>query len=249
MDLLTPERLAAGYVVVLPGIDGKSWLNRGIVPGLVEAGVPFGIEFYDWTWGFWWLLKNLRDSARHEEQSRVVAGKIEAYRRGHPTQPVFVMGHSAGGAMTLLSLAKLPDDVRVTAGILLAPAISPQYDVRHALVHTERGVWNFSSWGDLVYLGALTTLCGTVDGQHGLAAGAKGFAPEVRTAASAKAFPPLHETPWERSMLRHGNRGGHFGCIGRRFVRERVGPLVLGARAGGGGESAEREALAGERRG
>jgi hypothetical protein len=57
---LEPERLERGYVIVLPGIEGRSFLNRGIAAGLSDAGVPYGIEIYDWTDGPLWGIYNLR---------------------------------------------------------------------------------------------------------------------------------------------------------------------------------------------
>ena len=107
-NLMTPERLSQGYVIVLPGIEGRSFLNRSIVRGLVAANVPYAIEIHDWTYGPLGYFCNLRDKRRHRSQADEIAGKIVRYRETHPRQPVYLVGHSGGGAMTLFTLERLP---------------------------------------------------------------------------------------------------------------------------------------------
>lgn len=231
-DLMAPDRLRQGYVIVLPGVEGRSFLNRSIVRGLVAAGVPCGIEIHDWTLGLWAYFRNLRDSRRHQQQAREIAAKIVAYRERHPDRPVYLIGHSGGGALTLFTLEQLPQSIAVTGGILLVPALSPAYDYSRALERTTRGLWNFSSRGDFLIVGLGTLLCGTCDGKHSLSAGMLGFSfrrPADRVPEAGR--PVLHEVPYRLSMLRHGNLGGHFTLVNPAFVRHWVGPIVLGGEA------------------
>ncbi len=230
-DLMAPERLDRGYVIVLPGIEGRSLLNRSIVRGLVSANIPYGIEIHDWTYGPLAYFWNLRDRRRHRAQAEEIAAKLTRYRQAHPTAPVYLIGHSGGGAMTLFTLERLPDTVTISGGIMLMPAISPSYDVAPALAHTTRGLWNFSSWGDAVFVGLGTALCGTCDGKHRLSAGMVGFSSPRRTAddSSRDGQPRLHEMPYRPAMLRDGNLGGHFSPVNPRFVRRWVAPIVLGS--------------------
>jgi pimeloyl-ACP methyl ester carboxylesterase len=228
-DLMTPQRCAAGYVIILPGIEGYSWWNRGIRRGLVMAGVPFAMEIHDWTYGRPWWLWNLRDTRRHAAEAARLAAKIIDYRREHPQQPVFLVGHSAGGAMTLFTLERLPEEVRITAGILCVPAISPGYDVRPALARTDRGLWHYCSWADVFFLGLGTTLFGTCDGMHLPGAGMLGLAHAAAPpeADSAGSVPPLHQIRFEPRMLRQFNLAGHFGPVNPLFVREWIAPILL----------------------
>lgn len=219
----TPERRDAGLVLVLPGIDGLSWCTRGVVRGLAEAGVPYALEIHDWTFGILWALRNLRDSRRHQAHAEILADKIVSYQAEHPGCPVYMMGHSAGGAMTMLTLEKLPPESRIEAGILLAPALSPSFDCRPALAHTTRGVWNFHAWGDVGFLGALTTIFGTVDGRHIPSAGLVGFR---EPGGPVDSGPKLHQIPYQFSMLKQHNLAGHFGCVNYRFARDWVAPLL-----------------------
>ena len=215
---LEPERLEQGYVIVLPGIEGHSLLNRGIAAGLVDAGLPYGVEIYDWTEGPLWAVYNLRSRKLHARQAAIIRDKILSYRRQYPGRPVYLVGHSGGGALSLLTAESLPEGSGVTGIVLIVPAISPRYPLHAALAKVDRGIWNYRSYGDCVYLGALTTLFGTVDGRHVPAAGAVGF--------SKPLDPRVHEIPFEISMLRDWNTGGHLTCTNRTFVRKWIAPIL-----------------------
>lgn len=230
MDLLSPERLAQGYVIVLPGIEGHSLWNRSIVHGLVDAGIPYGIEIYDWTWSHAFPPINLRYGGNHRSQSDRIAEKITAYRRQHPIAPLYLIGHSGGGAMTLFTLSKLPAGVTATGGILLGPAVSPVFDLQPAMGKTTRGLWNFASVFDAVFLAFGTTLFGTCDGHHRISAGCLGFQQTEPAPAppEPQAEPYYREIPYRFEMMRHLNLGGHFGYVNRRFVASWLAPILLG---------------------
>jgi pimeloyl-ACP methyl ester carboxylesterase len=239
---LTPERLAHGHVIVLPGIEGYSRWNRRIVRGLLSAGVPFGIEIHDWTLGRLLAPWSLRAARRHREQAELIAQKVAASRQARPQAPVWLIGHSGGGALAVLALERLPPPLRAEGAILLAPAISPGYDLRRALQATRRGLWNYSSWGDAFFLIFGTLLLGTLDGRHTIAAGACGFRPprpdpttEPQLAfSSAEPRSRLTEVRWRPAMIRQGHLGGHFGAVHPRFVRDWIAPILM---ADDGGET------------
>lgn len=213
-----------GLIIVLPGIDGWSLFNRGIAPGLRAGGVTCDIQFFDWTRGFLHMLGNLRDPLLHEEQAALLAERIVMYRQSHPHSPLWLIGHSGGAALSLLTLSRLKDVTTVTGAVLLAAAISAEYDVDAPLATTERGIWNFRSWGDLVLTSTL--LVGDFDGRRSISAGVRGFAGRN----SQQTGPQLHDVPWTPAMLRDGHGGGHFGCVNRFFIRRHVAPLVVGER-------------------
>ncbi len=227
--LMTPERLAQGYVIVLPGIEGYSLWNRSIVQGLVDAGIPYGIEIHDWTWTPYIPLINLRYGGQHRSQAEVIAAKIADYRGRHPDTPVYLIGHSGGGAMTLYSLARLAEGLSVTGGILLGPAVSPAFDLQPALARTTRGLWHFPSIFDVIFLAMGTTVFGTIDGYHRISAGCLGFRnAEAAVAGSFPSEPYCREIPFRREMLRCLNLGGHFGYVSRRFVAQWIAPILRG---------------------
>jgi len=221
-ELQNPQRMACGYVVMLPGIEGFSRWNRSVLMGLADAGVPFGMEIHDWTARRLFGLNNLMSRKRHHDQREIIAAKIARYREAYPTQPVWLMGHSGGGGMTMLTLDYLPDDLRVTGGILLGAAISPGFDYSNSLRHTERGIWNVSSWGDLFFLAFGTLLCGTIDRKHHISAGNCGFRQRDKTTTE----PKLTELSWRPGMIRDGHFAGHFGFVNRRFVKRWIAPII-----------------------
>ncbi len=235
--LMTADRLAKGYTIILPGIEGRSSLNFSIARGLLDAGVESGIEIFDWTTGHILLfLLHLRGLKRNEALAGTIADKIVDYQDRYPGRPVYLIGHSGGGGLALLTLQQLPDDRSISGVILLAVAASPQFDVQSVLSKTQRGIWNFYSPVDAFYLVLGTLLCGTVDGKHAIAAGAVGFAEDAagnpRTemdhgvVGSEPASGQLVQIPFRIAMLRQFNFGGHFGWTNRVFVAEQLAPLI-----------------------
>lgn len=222
------------HILVLPGIDGWSLFNRGIIPGLRAGGVAGEIEFYDWTRGFPHMLGNLTDPQLHADQANLLSERIQRTRNRLGDGPLWMIGHSGGAAMTLLTLTALAETPIVTGAILLAPAISPAFDIESALRRTTCGIWNFRSWGDLPILATGSLFIGNVDGRRSLAAGVRGFASHIPRPKSPKddathpSAPQLHEVPWAPAMLPDANFGGHFGCVNRRFIRRRVAPILVG---------------------
>ena len=146
MNFRSAERQDQGYTLVLNGVEGAHFGHAGFVAGLKSGGVPSEIEIVDWTTGTPALmLVHLRAAGRNQRQAEQIAAKIVAYQDEHPGRPVNIIGHSGGGGMTLLTLNALPKDRKVDSAILLAAAISPDFDLRPVLPKVERGIWNYSS--------------------------------------------------------------------------------------------------------
>ncbi len=219
---LESERLARGLVLILPGIEGRSFLNLAILQGLLDADIPYALDIVDWTTGNKLLaIYHLRSWQRNQQQAGELAQRITEYRREFPDRPVWIVGHSGGGAMALLTAAALPDDVRVTGLILLAAAVSPEFDLTPAQAKVERGIWSFWSYLDCLFVGLGTTVFGTVDGCHRPAAGMVGF-----RSPSAVESPPVTQIPYHPGFVRQFNLGGHFGCAHRVFIAEAVAPIL-----------------------
>lgn len=217
---LEPERLDKGLVLILPGIEGRSFLNISLMQGLVDGGVPYGLEIVDWTTGNKFLaLYHLRAWRRNLKIAAQLAERIVQYQRDYPGRPVWLIGHSGGGAMSMLTLAALPEGVQITGVVLLAAALSPRFDLTTAFTHVERGVWSFHSWNDWLFVGIGTTLFGTMDGWHGPGAGMLGF----RTPREPR---PFIQTAYHPRMLRQFNLGGHFGCVHRVWVEDHIAPIL-----------------------
>lgn len=222
---LEPERLEHGLILVLTGIEGRSFLNVAMLTGLIDAGVKSAVEIVDWTTGNRLLfLLHLRGWTRNNRVARELAARIVAYQDQYPGRPVWIVGHSGGGGMSLLTAAALPEGRSVTGIVMLATAASPKVDLRPALAKVETSIWNYYSWFDAFFLLFGTTLLGTIDGPHGPAAGAVGLrGPGVQ---DAEASGKLIQVRWNSRMLRQFNFGEHFGCVHRVFIAEEIAPLI-----------------------
>ena len=228
-DLHSLDRFQDGYTLVLPGIETASFANSNIAQGLQNGGVSTAIEVHDWTTGNpAFLLYHLRNFDRNQREAQKLADKIVAYQDRYPGKPVYLIGHSGGGGLTLLTLEALPEDRRITAAILLAPAISPTYDLTTALSKTEAGIWNYHSPMDAILLIAGTTIAGTIDGKHTPAAGAFGFSQPDELSSENRVLydTKLHQISYDFAMATHGNLGGHFGATWHQFATDYLAPIL-----------------------
>jgi pimeloyl-ACP methyl ester carboxylesterase len=226
---ITPGRLERGYTVILPGIEGTSTLNASVAKGLADGGWPGAFEVYDWTAGSVLLFPvNLRALERNKDEARRIAQKIIAYQTKYPGRPVHIIGHSGGGGVAVLALEALPEGRQITSAILLAPAVSPDYNLTNALRKTQHGVWNFYSRHDVGFLKAGTLLMGTIDGRHTSAAGAVGFQMPWGLDEEDRRLYATHlrQQPYSRKMADSGHAGGHVGWANRQFVAEWLCPIM-----------------------
>lgn len=233
-DLNTKERASRGLVVVLPGIEGRSAWNYNLARGLADGGVKSAIEIFDWGTNIpGGLLINLTDLERNQRMSETLRDRIVSYKRAHPGRPVHVIGHSGGGGIAILAAEKLPDDVRLTSVILLAVALSPDYDLRPALRHTQNGIFNYYSANDRFFLDAGTRVAGTIDRSHTSAAGSVGFRRPAGKSGDRALYDKLHQVAWESQMTWYGHWGDHFGWTNPGFVRRYLSPLIQDLAQGG----------------
>ncbi len=206
-------------------MEGRSFLNISLMAGLLDAGLPYAMEIVDWTTRCFLLaIYHLRAWERNRRIARQIASRVIEYRRQYPGRPVWLIGHSAGGAMSLLTAEFLSAEQSLTGLVLLAPAISSRYACDAALQRTERGIWNFYSAGDVWFLGLGTLLFGSFDGVHWPASGCIGFA--HCTAPSPTAERQLRQIPYRPGMISQFNLGGHFGCVHRVFAAETIAPIL-----------------------
>ena len=228
---VTNQERACGAVFILPGIEGEGRLNHAVAAGLKRGGVPYAVEIFDWgaPGGVLSWHRNLTDYQRNQSQARRLAGHILDYWTRNPELPVHLVAHSGGAGIALMALAALPADVRIETVILLGPAVSPTYDLRVALGRTQRGIWNFYSHTDVAFLGAGTTVFGTIDRQHVRAAGAVGFTmPEKIGPEGCVAYERLlHQRPYRAEMARVGHPGSHIGWASQAFVQHYLVPIVM----------------------
>jgi hypothetical protein len=223
-----PATAAKPYVLHLPGVSGTSIVDYTLRDGLQAGGFDGPFEIYDWTCrdpG----IPALHNRKRNEEQAQIVAELLTRQYRAHPDQPIYLTCHSGGSGPATWALERLPADVKVACYVMLAPALSPTYDLSKALARVSGPAYCFYSENDDLVLGTGTKLFGTIDGQRVDAAGRIGF--QKPAGADERAYAKLVHRPYQTAWSRYGHIGGHIGCMGTPFVQAIVAPLMLGRAA------------------
>ncbi|WZO98401.1 hypothetical protein EP7_005462 [Isosphaeraceae bacterium EP7] len=224
----TREQTAcASLVLVADGVGGFHFLSRalqhviGRLPGAPE------VRTLRWGHGLGRWHSDLTDIVNHRAQAEVLAGQVRAFRALHPGSPVYLVGKSGGTGVVVRALEMLPES-SVERVILLAPALSPGYDLTAALGAVVREVVVFWSPLDVFVLGLGTRLFGTFDGPRGVSAGLVGFRrPKGLNELGIARYGKLRQVRWTPSMARTGYLGGHVGPDSPAFLRRYVVPLLL----------------------
>lgn len=214
---------ARPYLLHLPGIAGETWADRNLLRGLASGGLDADFRIYDWT-GDDPGIPALLARKRNRTESEKIAELILQVRREAPDRPIFLSAHSGGTGLAVWALENLPDDILIDGVLLMAPAISPQYDLTRALRHVRTQMYVFSSPLDVAILGAGTKVFGTIDGVKCDAAGLVGFTrPE---SADPSEYDKLVAKPYDAEWMRLGNIGDHIGPLNRKFAERYLAPLI-----------------------
>ena len=170
--------------------------------------------------------------ANHRAQAAsVVERGPRLARRRARRKPVYLVGKSGGTGIVVGALEGLPEG-SVEAAVLLAPALSPDYDLSRALRAVRREMVVFWSPLDVVILGAGTWLFKTVDRVRSVGAGMVGFRPPAGLdEAGGRATPGSGRSAGGPAMARTGYLGGHVGPDSPAFLRKYVVPLLTGPAA------------------
>ncbi len=173
----TSDRMDAGLVIILPGIEGESSLNHDVRRGLLNGGLLYAISIYRWgrPVPIAGPLLNQIDILGNRLEGLEIAKRIVSYQKNYPGRPVYLIGHSGGGGIAVFATEGLPKDITIDGLVLLSASISSAYDLTNALHHCRKGILNIYTREDVGLLIIATTLAGNVDGIRGPAAGAIGF--------------------------------------------------------------------------
>ncbi|MHC4981611.1 MAG: alpha/beta fold hydrolase [Planctomycetota bacterium] len=222
---MSEERLLRGLVIVLPGVEGRGPLNEAICKGLDAGGVDWAIEIYDWTLPFVPLV-NLRAEGRNRRKARELVERIRHYKTACPGRPVVLVGQSGGSAIGVWAAEQMPQGDKIDGLIMLAPALSPRYVLDEALSNCDRGIVSVHSHRDWLFLGLLTVVYGTMDGEHDFSAGMVGFeVPDSKARNSL--YQKFHDVGWTSEMAWKGHGGMHLTSGAANFVASYVAPFVL----------------------
>lgn len=216
--------LAKGPVLLhLPGIGGYLGCDRRLLVGLKQGGVGAQFQVYDWT-DHDPGLHALHAYERNRAQAQKIADMILAHVKADPTAPIYLTAHSGGCGLAVWALEELPPDVQVDTLLLLAPALSPDYDLSAALRHVRNHAYAFTSMNDNVVLGAGTRMFGTIDGVRCDAAGMGGFI--MPSGADSQAYKKLIACPYEPGWVQYDDWGDHIGALSRPFAAAVLAPLL-----------------------
>lgn len=211
------------YLIHLPGIAGDSVFDRWWMNALNEGGLGAQAELFDWTARDRWFAA-LHARQRNQREAQRLAERITQISRNEPSAQVIITAQSGGTGVLVWALERLPDDVRVRSALLVAPAISPCYDLSAALRHVDHRMYAFVSAGDFFILGAGTSVFGTMDGANAEAAGRFGF--RAPRAAEQAQYAKLKNVDYDPAWLWYGNFGDHTGAMSLTFARYVLAPLL-----------------------
>lgn len=196
--------------IFVPGVFGDGAWYDGIVEELDQAAGPVHVV----TWGApkATFTANFSDPKIHAEAEAQLAARIDALPS--TVQRIHLVGHSAGCGVILGALQRT--NRRVTHAVLIAPSVSPGYDLAPA---AGKVAWIdvFYSEHDRTFLKWRTGNFGTYDNIKTPAAGYSGF-----TNPPANVRQHSYDPAWRQL----GNDGGHAGGVARTFVAKVVSPLL-----------------------
>lgn len=218
--VIAPQR--PDTVIVLPGIGGDGDVYAQVVRSLHDHGSDDCLRVYSWgyPWPLFWLTNS--SSNLHDFAERQLADQIARWRMDHPHSRIVLIAHSAGAGVVVGALSRLSGPIEVGPVILLAPSLSPDFDLRPALKHADiiHVFYNsnddfWQGWGPIVF--------GTYDGAHRSGAGRTGFS-LARFSPGEKARVIQH--PYQGEWNDLGNHGGHFDWMAEPFVGAIIKPLI-----------------------
>lgn len=219
---------AGRLLVHIPGIGGERWWDDRFVEALRQGGLDAETVVCNWTGGAE-PVKVLRAGERNRQRASEIARLIVERHRADPARRLYITAHSGGTAVAVWALEELPEDVMVEAVVLMAPALSPGYDLSRALRRVRTRMYVFSSPHDRLLLDWGTRLVCTMDGQQCRAAGLYGFV--MPPGADRRQYAKLDPQPYRREwLLRYGNFGGHLCTLRPQFARRYIAPLMLSGR-------------------
>jgi pimeloyl-ACP methyl ester carboxylesterase len=222
---MTADRLDKGLVVILPGMEMHPAHSALIREGLMEGGVSYAFEIYNWYNGNI-SAKYVYDEAASRMRARELADHIFYYQITHPERPVFLIGHSGGGAIAVFATEVAARRRPIDGLIVLAPLLGPEYDLTTALNGSNGRMVNCWSSTDFL-LRAFTTAAQNFDGSSGETAGQGGFRlPPGAPASREKAFASLVQIKWAPDMLKEGNWGGHLAWSDPYWVKAELAPII-----------------------
>jgi pimeloyl-ACP methyl ester carboxylesterase len=221
-----PEGSETALVLVADGCGGVELCEMGMRQVMSEREGRCLVQPVRWGHGFGRWFADLSDVGNHQAQSRAIVEEVHAWLERYPGKPVFLVGKSGGTWIVVKALEDLPVG-SIEAVVLLAPAISPDYDLSKALRAVSREMVAFWSPLDAIVLGVGTWLFKTADRVRTFSAGMVGFRPPPGLDDDGRLlYTKLNQVRWRPRMAKTGYLGGHIGPDSPAFLRKYVVPLL-----------------------
>lgn len=212
---------SAHIVCVVPGVSGDLGGYRGLLSALRETGAA---DLREFSWGSAIFLLNFQSTSIHDTAEKELAARITEWLRQKPDCRIDLIGHSAGGGVILGALGRLSEGLKVNHVVLLAPSVSPGYNLVPALGHATARLDLYYSSEDVFFLKWRTGTFGTYDNVRTPAAGHLGFSPQPPL--SAELARKLVQHSYDPTWRELGNDGSHQAPTAHDFIRDIVAPLL-----------------------
>ncbi|MGN6506365.1 MAG: hypothetical protein ACTHM6_12465 [Tepidisphaeraceae bacterium] len=203
--------------IFVPGVFGDGPWYNDLVNQLGESVGP--VKVFTWGMPKPLFVANFSSAAIHADAEASLARAIDALPASVKT--IDLVAHSAGCGVVLGGLAQ--SHRRADQVVLIAPSVSPTYDLRPALEHTTRAAHVFYSSNDTLFLHWRTGHFGTYDDRKCPAAGYAGFDVASLDPADRQRLVQHAYDPHWQSL---GNAGGHGGALAGPFIEHVLTPLL-----------------------
>jgi hypothetical protein len=218
-----PAPSARRTVIFVPGVVGDGPWYKGLKRGLGSEQEGLHIASRSWGAALPLFVLNFNSPAIHRSAERDLANRIRRLQIQRPEAAIDIIAHSAGCGVALGALALLDAPTAVNNVILLAPSVSPSYDLAPALGRMQGKLHGFHSDRDTLFLSWRTSSFGTYDNVKTRAAGNAGF--------DLRSLPPdlLHRVvqhAYDPGWKTLGNDGSHDGAVARDFAAQVLRPLL-----------------------
>lgn len=220
----------AGLILTAGGVGGFNLCGTAL-RYVLGAGAPYAFHSFPWSHGLGRWFADLTDVANRDARADLLAETVRRFQgqgqRVVAGVPVFLVGKSGGCGIVVKTLERL-DENSVERAILLAPALSPDYDLTRALSAVRGEMVVFWSPLDVFFLGLGTHVFGTVDRVRTSSAGLMGFRVPTPPAEPERIrqYGKLRQVGWSPRMAAAGHLGGHFGVDSPVFLKSYVVPLL-----------------------
>lgn len=209
-------------------LDGAGHFGSAtkVKSGLRRAGYKGQFEGFVWTSFLGWGVDHLVQ-ANSESVANKLVDRIQQVRSEHPDGYLALMGLSAGSAVILAALERLPEDQQVDDVVLFQPSVSSDRELTPALEHVRhRVIATYCRWDAI-----LAAMAISADQQLAKPAGQVGFkTPRPMSPKQRRQYLKLLSIPWQKRYASAGwggIKGWHVSSTNPRFVQRYIAPYVL----------------------